>query len=405
MTFDVKTVREEFPILQESVRGKPLVYLDSAATALKPRQVIEATSRHYMAESANIHRGVHFLSEQATVAYEHVREKVRSFIGAEDSCEIIFTSGATAAINVVAQGLTGLLHPGDEIVLSGLEHHANIVPWQMACERTGAKIKVIPLDARGDLVLDSLDEIITSRTRLISITQMANAIGTIPAYQVIVDKARQKGILTLIDGAQAITHLPVDVQQLGCDFYVFSAHKLFGPTGVGVLYGRRAILEKLSPSYGGGSMIREVTFAKTTYADLPARLEPGTPNIAGVMGLGAALDFMAGISPSQSHEHVQRLAETAREELSTIQGLTLIGHAARRGPIVSFVVDGVHPHDIGSLVDQDGIAVRVGHHCAQPIMRHFGIPATTRASFAIYNTMDEVETLIRSLRRVLKIFA
>ena len=404
MPFDVTTIRREFPILNELVRGMPLVYLDSAATALKPQQVIDATSRHYMAESANIHRGVHFLSEKATVAYEQVRDKVGRFLGAAHPSEIIFTAGSTAAINLVAQGVTESLQSGDEVVLSGLEHHANIVPWQMACAKAGASIKVIPLDHRGDLILDTLDEIITPRTRILAVTQMSNAIGTIPDIKILIRKAKQVGALTLIDGAQAIAHMAVDVSQLDCDFYVFSAHKLFGPTGVGALYGRKAVLETLRPSYGGGGMIREVTFARTSYADLPARLEPGTPNIAGVAGLGAALDFMVQAAPHQAYAHEHELAAAARDGLKAIPGITVIGTAKNQGPIVSFTVEGVHPHDIGSLIDQDGIAVRVGHHCAQPLMRHFAIPATTRASFALYNTMAEVEALVQSVRRAQKLF-
>jgi cysteine desulfurase/selenocysteine lyase len=405
MSFDVQQIRKQFPILSRKIHGHSLAYLDSAATALKPTSVTEATRQHYEWETSNIHRGVHFLSEKATLAFEKVRERMRVYLGARAVEEIIFTSGATHAINLVAQGMAGtLLQAGDEIILTELEHHSNIVPWQMAAQRIGATIKVIPMNDQGELMLGELQQLITAKTKLIAFTHMANAIGTINDVAAIIDLARSRGIMTLIDGAQAISSTRVNVSELGCDFYVFSAHKFYGPTGIGVLYGKKGLLEQLSPPSGGGGMIRRVTFSGTTYAGLPMRLEPGTPNIAGVIGLGAALDFIESLDFAAAQTYLYELADYALQRIAALSDVRIIGTAKKRGPIISFTVTGVHPHDVGTLIDQKGVAVRVGHHCAQPIMDHFGLSATTRASLGFYNTKEDIDMLCRSIVDVQEVF-
>jgi len=403
---DVNRVRADFPILARRVRGKPLVYLDNAATGQKPRAVIDAITRFYSAENANIHRGVHHLSEQATVAYEAVREKVARFLHAPSSREIIFTSGTTEAINLVAQsyGRTAL-RPGDEVLITGMEHHSNIVPWQLACEATGATLKAVPVTDGGELDLEAFERLLTERTRLLALGHVSNALGTINPVRLMAARARALGVPVLVDGAQAAPHLGLDVQALDCDFYAFSGHKLFGPTGVGVLYGREALLERMPPWKGGGDMIASVTLARSTWAPLPAKFEAGTPMIAQVIGLGAAIDYVeaVGLPAIAAWEH--ELLRTATEQVSEVEGVRLIGTAREKASVLSFVMDGVHPHDVGAVLDDEGVAIRAGHHCAQPVMARFGVPATVRASFAFYNTPDEVDVLVRGLRRVRKVFA
>jgi cysteine desulfurase/selenocysteine lyase len=403
--FDVAKVREDFPALAQKIHGKPLVYLDNAATSQKPRAVIAAIVKFYEEDCANIHRGVHELSQRSTKAYEQTRAKVKRFLNAHSTKEIVFLRGTTEGINLVAH-TWGHEHirQGDEIIVAGLEHHSNIVPWQMLCEAAGATLRVIPIDERGDLVMDEYARLLNSRTRLVAAGHVSNALGTINPVAKIIRMAHEAGAVALIDGAQAVPHMKVDVQALDADFYAFSGHKLFGPTGIGALYGKESLLESMSPYQGGGDMIRSVTFEKTTYNELPYKFEAGTPDIAGGIGLGAAIDYVneIGIENIQAYEH--ELLVYATEKLSEIPGLRIIGTAREKAAVISFVIEGIHPHDIGTVLDRQGIAVRTGHHCAQPVMDRYQIPATTRASFAFYNTMAEVDALSDGIRKVQEVF-
>ena len=405
MAFDPVAVREEFPILGQTVRGKPLVYLDSAATTQKPRSVIEAIERYYSLENANVHRGVYELSQRATDAFEGAREKVKSFINAAKSKEIVFVRGTTEAINLVAQtwGRRNI-GPGDEILITAMEHHSNIVPWQMLCEERGSRLVVAPFDDDGELIVDELERLISERTRLVSVVHESNALGTINPVGKIVEMAHARGVPVLVDGAQAVAHMPVDVTALGCDFYAFSGHKLFGPTGIGVLYGREELLEAMPPWQGGGDMILSVTFEKTTYNDVPYRFEAGTPHIAGGIGLGAAIDFVQEVGLDAIAAYERELLDYATAALREVPGLRLIGTARDKGAIASFVLDGVHPHDVGTILDEEGVAIRAGHHCAQPVMIRYRIPATVRASFAVYNLRADVDALVAALTKVREVF-
>jgi cysteine desulfurase/selenocysteine lyase len=404
--FDVEKVREDFPVLKQKVHGKPLVYLDNAATSQKPLAVIEAIRRFYEVDCANIHRGVHELSQRSTAAYEQTRAKVKQFLNARTKNELIFVRGATEGINLVAQSWgRKCIKTGDEIVISAMEHHSNIVPWQMLCEEKGAKLRVIPINDRGELLMEEYQKLLGPRTRMIAVTHVSNALGTINPVREIVELAHKAGAVALIDGAQAVPHMKVDVQALDADFYAFSGHKLFGPTGTGVLYGKAKLLNAMPPYQGGGDMIRTVTFEKTTYNDLPYKFEAGTPNIAGGIGLGAALDYVnrIGLDKIAAYEHELLVYGTGA--LSEIPGLRLIGTAHKKAAVLSFVMEGIHPHDIGTVLDRMGIAVRTGHHCAQPVMDRFGVPATTRASLAFYNTTAEIDALAAGLRKVKEMFA
>ena len=402
---DVERVRQDFPLLHQRVRGKPLVYLDNAATSQKPQSVIDAVTRFYTSENANIHRGVHYLSERATDAYDQVREKVARFLNARSSREIIFTRGTTEGINLVAQSYgRPALKPGDDIVITAMEHHSNIVPWQLVCEQTGSRLRAAPFNDAGELDVDAFERLLTDRTRLVSVVHVSNALGTVNPVKRLIALAHDRGIPVLLDGAQSAPHLGVDVQELDCDFFAFSGHKLFGPTGVGVLFGRESLLEQMPPYQGGGDMIATVTMERSTWAPLPAKFEAGTPMIAQVMGLGAALDYVMdlGFERISSWEH--QLLSYATERVIGVEGLKLIGTAAHKASILGFTLKGVHPHDIGAILDDSGVAIRAGHHCAQPVMRHFGIPATARASFAFYNTRDEADILADALMQVRRMF-
>jgi cysteine desulfurase/selenocysteine lyase len=402
---DVERVRQDFPLLQQQVRGKPLVYLDNAATSQKPQSVIDAVTRFYTSENANIHRGVHYLSERATDAYDQVREKVARFLNARSSREIIFTRGTTEGINLVAQSYGRLaLKPGDDIVITAMEHHSNIVPWQLVCEQTGARLRAAPFNDAGELDVDAFERLLTDRTRLVSVVHVSNALGTVNPVKRLIALAHGRGIPILLDGAQSAPHLGVDVQELDCDFFAFSGHKLFGPTGVGVLFGRESLLEQMPPYQGGGDMIATVTLERSTWAPLPAKFEAGTPMIAQVMGLGAALDYVMDLGFDRISSWEQQLLSYATERVIGIEGLKLIGTAAHKASILGFTLKGVHPHDIGAILDDSGIAIRAGHHCAQPVMRHFGIPATARASFAFYNTRDEADLLADALMQIRRMF-
>ena len=402
---DVAAIRAQFPVLAREVHGKPLAYLDNAATTLKPRAVIERLHRHYAAETANIHRGVHYLSEQATAAYEQVRERVQAFLGASALEEIIFTSGTTDAINLVALGWGGAnLGRGDEVVITHMEHHSNIVPWQMLAERTGAVLRVAPISDRGELEWEALLELLGPRTRLVAAVHVSNSLGTINPVAELVRAAHAVGARVLLDGAQAAAHLALDVVELDVDFYCCSGHKLFGPTGTGVLYGKRELLEAMPPVRGGGDMIESVTFARTTYAGLPARLEAGTPHIAGVIGLGAALEWIEGVGLERIGRHEERLLQEATAALESIDGVRIIGTAARKSAIISFTVGAVHAHDVGTIADQEGVALRTGHHCTQPVMDRFGVPATARAAFSVYNDSSDVAALARAVAQVSEVF-
>jgi len=403
-TFDVQRLRADFPILRQLVRGKPLVYLDNAATAQKPQAVIDRLVQYYSMENANIHRGVHYLSEIGTREYEAAREKVRGFLNAADSREIIFVRGTTEGINLVVQSYgSSNLKVGDEIVISGMEHHSNIVPWQILCEQTGAVLKVVPVLDDGALDMAAFEAILGPRTRFVSIVHMSNALGTVNPVKRIVEMAHAHGARVLLDGAQAISHLPVDVRELDCDFYVFSGHKLYGPTGIGVLYGKADLLEAMPPYQGGGEMIRSVTFEKTTYNDIPYKFEAGTPHIAGVIGLGAAVDYVTSVGLAPIGAHERELLACGTELLRDVEGLRLIGTAPEKASVLSFVLEGIHPHDVGTVLDQDGVAVRAGHHCTQPLMQRFGVPATARASVALYNTKGEMAALARAVRRAVEV--
>ncbi|MGA2399261.1 MAG: cysteine desulfurase [Steroidobacteraceae bacterium] len=406
LSFDVEAVRREFPILGRLVHGKPLAYLDNGASAQRPRSVIAAVDEYEQMHHANIHRGVHTLSQEATALYEGARERVARFINARSSRETVFVRGTTEAINLVAQSYgRPLLKPGDEVLITHLEHHANIVPWQMLCEQTGAKLVVAPMDARGEVHAEAVEALMSERTRILAFAHISNALGTVLPVRRLIAAAKARGITTLIDGAQAVPHLKVDVQELGCDFYAFSAHKMFGPTGVGVLYGREALLERMPPWQGGGDMILTVSFGKTVYNTLPYKFEAGTPNISGVIGLGAAVDFMQSLDleAAQAHEHA--LLEYATRALEGLEGLRIIGTAPEKASLVSFVVEGVHPHDLGTILDGDGIAVRTGHHCAMPAMEFFKVPATARATFAFYNTFHEIDRLADAIARARALIA
>lgn len=403
--FDVARIRADFPILSQQVHGKPLVYFDNGATSQKPRVVIETLERYYAAENANIHRGVHTLSERSTAAYEAAREKIRGFINARFDKEIIFVRGTTEAINLVAQSYgRSFLRSGDEIIVSAMEHHSNIVPWQMVCEQVGARLRVIPINHDGEIVMEEYARLLNDRTKLVAVTHISNALGTVAPVKEIIAAARARGIPVLLDGAQAVPHLQIDVQDLGCDFYAFSGHKMFGPTGIGVLYGRCELLEKMPPYQGGGDMISLVTFEKTHYNVLPYKFEAGTPHIAGVIGLGAAVDYLKGLDWEQIAAHEHQLLSYATEALREFPALKIIGTAKDKAGVLSFVFDHVHAHDVGTILDQEGVAVRAGHHCAMPVMQRFGVPATTRASFAFYNTVEEIDVLVKAIQRVLKVF-
>ena len=403
---DVARVRADFPILQRTVHGQPLVYLDNAASTQKPRVVLDAIATYYATINANVHRGVHELSERATQAYEASRERVRTFFNAASTREIVFTRNATEGINLVAQSFARpQLAPGDEVLISAMEHHSNIVPWQMVCEATGARLTVAPIDDRGDVILEELERRLTPRTKLLAITCMSNALGTITPAREIVQLAQARGIAVLLDASQAAYHMRVDVQALGCDFLVATGHKLYGPTGIGVLYGREARLEAMPPFLGGGDMIASVSFERSTWNVLPYKFEAGTPHMAGALGLHAALDYIDAVGFEAIEAHEQSLLAYATHVLEQIPGIRLIGTARRKGSILSFVMDGVHPHDIGTIVDREGVAIRTGHHCAQPVMERFGVPATARASLAMYNTREEVDTLGRALLKVREVFA
>jgi cysteine desulfurase/selenocysteine lyase len=404
-SFDVETVRSQFPVLARLVRGKPLAYLDNGASAQRPSSVIAAVDDYERHHHANIHRGVHTLSQEATALYEGARDRLKRFINARSRSEIIFVRGTTEAINLVTQSYARpLLKAGDEVLITHLEHHANIVPWQMVCEQTGASLVVAPMDARGEVHTEAVVALMSPRTRIFACAHVSNALGTVLPVRQLIAAAKARGITTLIDGAQAIPHMAVDVQELGCDFYAFSSHKMYGPTGVGVLYGREQLLDRMPPWQGGGDMILAVTFAKTTYNALPHKFEAGTPNISGGIGLGAAVDFLAGLDRPAAHAHEHALLQHATSVLARIPGLRIVGTAPDKASLVSFVVAGVHPHDLGTVLDEDGIAVRTGHHCAMPVMDFFKLPATARASFAFYNTFDEIERLAAGIERARKIF-
>jgi cysteine desulfurase/selenocysteine lyase len=405
-TFDLASVRADFPILREQVHGKPLVYLDNANTTQKPTPVLDALQHYYEHDNANIHRATHLLSERATKAYEGAREKVRRFINARETAEVLYTRGCTDGLNLIAQSFARpRLKAGDEILVSWMEHHSNIVPWQMVCEQTGATLKVVPITDDGELRLDELERLLSDRTRLVSIIHVSNSLGTITPIERIIALAHARGIPVAVDGAQAAAHLPVDVQALDCEFYAFSAHKMYGPTGVGALYGKRALLESMPPYQGGGDMIASVTFEKTTYNTLPHKFEAGTPNIAGVVGFGAAVEYLSGFDMQAIAAHEHELLARATAALGAIDGVRVIGKAPLKAGVLSFVMDGVHPHDIGTILDREGVAIRTGQHCAQPVMDRYGVPATARASFAIYNTHEEIDVLARSVRKVKELFA
>ena len=404
--FDVMSVREDFPILTREIHGKPLAYLDNGASAQRPSTVIGAVDDYERHHHANIHRGVHTLSQEATSRYEAARDRLVQFLHARSRHEILFVRGTTEAINLVAQSYARpVLKSGDEILITYLEHHANIVPWQMVCEQTGAQLVVAPMDARGQVHIDAVEYLMSTRTRLFACAHVSNALGTVLPIRRLIATAKSRGITTLIDGAQAVPHLAVDVQDLDCDFYAFSGHKMFGPTGIGVLYGRESLLERMPPWQGGGEMILKVSFEKTTYNGLPNKFEAGTPNISGAIGLGAAVAYLTGLDLAGAHAHEHALLAYATEALSKIDGLRIIGTAKDKASLVSFAVAGVHPHDLGTILDEDGIAIRTGHHCAMPVMDYFKLPATARASFAFYNTFEEIDRLRAGILRARAMFA
>jgi cysteine desulfurase/selenocysteine lyase len=401
---DVAAIRRDFPILHQSINGRPLVYLDNAASSQRPKSVIDAISRYYEHDHANVHRGVHTLSQRATDAYEGARETIRRFINARDTKEIVFVRGTTEAVNLVAQSFlrTGF-EPGDEILISALEHHANIVPWQLLREQVGAVLKVIPIDERGEVDFVEFEKLIGPRTRLLALAHVSNALGTIVPVEKFIAVAKQHGVPVLLDGAQAIPHTVVDMQALGCDFYCFSSHKMLGPTGMGVLYGRRELLEAMPPWQGGGDMILSVSFEKTTFNQLPWKFEAGTPHISGAIGLAAAIDYLENLGMDRIAAYEHELLEYATERLSQLPGLRIIGTAPNKAAVVSFTLDGIHPHDIGTILDTEGVAIRTGHHCAMPVMDFFKIPATARASMSFYNTREEIDRLVASLEHTRKV--
>tara|TARA_R110002074_G_scaffold170006_1_gene332175 strand:+ start:14280 stop:15521 length:1242 start_codon:yes stop_codon:yes gene_type:complete len=404
VSYDVEKIRRDFPVLDQQVRGKQLVYLDNAATSQKPKAVIDSIVHYYENDNANIHRGVHTLSERATLSYENARKKVQRFLNASSEKEIVFTRGATEAINLVANAFAETIKAGDEVLITAMEHHSNIVPWQMLCEKTGATLKVAPINTQGELILEEFEALISKRTKFAAISHMSNALGTINPIKQLIDLLHQHDIPVLIDGAQAIPHIEVDVQALDCEFYVFSGHKLYAPTGIGALYGKMEQLEQMAPYQGGGDMISVVTFEKTVYSKVPYKFEAGTPNIAGTIGLGAALDYIGTVGIAAIAAHENSLLEYATEQSKKIDKLRIIGTASNKGAIMSFVLDGIHPHDIGTMMDHQGIAVRAGHHCAMPVMDFFGVPATARASFAMYNTHQEVDALMAGLENLIEMF-
>jgi len=404
-TFDINKIRDDFPILKQRINGNPLVYLDNGATSQKPQSVIDAIVNYYTTTNSNVHRGVHTMSQQATDGYEDARSKIRQFINADDDKEIIYTRNTTEGINLVAHSYGRQnVGPGDDIIVSNMEHHSNIVPWQMLCEEKGANLLVVPIDDTGELVMDEYEKMLSSRSKLVSITHVSNSLGTILPAKQIVEMAHANGAPVLLDGAQAVPHMPVDMNELDCDFYVFSGHKLFGPTGIGVLYGKKEYLEAMPPFLGGGEMIKSVTFEKTIYNDLPYKFEGGTPDIAGAIGLGAAIDYVNNLGFDQITAHEDELLRYGTEALSAIESLRIIGTAEHKAGILSFVIDKAHPHDIGTILDEQGIAVRTGHHCAQPVMARFQIPATARASLAFYNTKEDIDALVKGIDRVLEVF-
>jgi cysteine desulfurase/selenocysteine lyase len=402
----MEKIRQDFPVLHQKVHGKPLVYLDNAATTQKPQAVIDTILRYYRSENSNVHRGIHFLSEVATQAYEGARTRVRQFLHAAHDHEIIFTRGTTESINLVAHCYgRSAIKPGDEVLISAMEHHSNIVPWQMACEEKGARLRVIPITDAGELVLEEYERLLTDRTRLVGIVHVSNVLGTVNPVKQMIATAHERGIPVLVDGAQATPHMPVDVQDLGCDFYAFSGHKVYGPTGIGVLYGRDDLLETMPPYQGGGDMIRAVTFEKTVYNSLPHKFEAGTPHVEGAIGLAAAIEYVQRIGLTQIAAYEKELLAYGTELLSAIPGLRILGTAKDKASVLSFVLEDIHAHDIGTILDHEGIAIRAGHHCAMPLMKRFGVPATARASLAFYNTREELEALAKGIHKVKEVFA
>jgi len=406
VSFDVQAIREDFPILRQEVHGKPLIYLDNAATSQKPASVLEATTRYYSSDNSNIHRGVHVLSQRATEQYEEARVKSQRFINAAGSEEIIFTRGTTEAINLVANSFgRSRVAAGDEVLITTMEHHSNIVPWQILCEEKGARLRVAPINDEGELILEEFEKLLNERTRIVSLVHISNALGTINPLRRVIESAHRVGAAVMVDGAQAAPHTRINVQELDCDFYAFSGHKVYGPTGIGVLYGKARLLDAMPPYQGGGDMISSVTFEKTTYNTLPYKFEAGTPNIAGTIGLGAAIDYVnqLGLEKMAAHEH--ELLTYGAELLTGIPGLRLIGTAKEKAAVLSFVLEGVHPHDVGTILDREGIAIRTGHHCTMPLMDRFGIPATSRASLAFYNTKEEIDVLVAGIHKVKEVFS
>jgi cysteine desulfurase/selenocysteine lyase len=403
--YDVHRIRREFPILETLVHGKPLVYLDNAATTQKPRAVIDAIHRYYTAENANIHRGVHYLSERATAKYDETRRKAAAFFNATVDCEIIFTRGTTESINLVAQSYARtMLKPGDEILITAMEHHSNIVPWKIVCQQTGAVLRVAPMDDDGNLLLDEFEKLLNERTKIVAVVHISNALGTVNPVRAIADLAHAAGAVVLVDGAQSAPHLPVDVQALGCDFFACSGHKIYGPTGIGMLYGRAKLLDAMPPYQSGGDMILSVTFEKTTYARLPNKFEAGTPHIEGVIGLGSAIDYLNRLGLRAIGAHEQALLAYATAAIEAVPGVRIMGRAREKDAVLAFTMGDIHPHDIGQILDDAGVAIRAGHHCAQPVMQRFGVPATARASFGLYNTREDIDALVSALHEVNRIF-
>ena len=398
----LERIRDEFPILDQQINGEDLIYLDNAASTQKPKSVINAIKDYYENDHSNVHRGVHTLSVRATEAYENARAKVAEFLNSPNKHQIIFTKGTTDSVNLIASSVTNLIQEDDEILITSMEHHSNIVPWQELCKRTGAVLKVIPINENGELMIEEYKNMVSEKTKLISVVHLSNTLGTINPIEDIIEFAKSNDVITVIDGAQAAGHLPIDVQKLDCDFYLFSGHKIFGPTGIGVLYGKEEILNQMDPYQFGGEMILKVTFEETTYNDLPHKYEAGTPNIAGAVGIGASIDFINGLDRDLAHEHEMSLHNYALEQLEMIEGVRIIGNSKNKSSIISFVVDGIHPHDIGTIINQKGIAVRTGHHCTMPLMDFYGIPGTVRASFSIYNNHSEVEKLIDAIKLAIK---
>lgn len=405
-SWNVEAIRSDFPVLSQTVNGKPLVYLDNAASSQVPQVVIDRGTKYLREEHSNVHRGVHYLSQTATTAYEAAREKVKRFINAKESAECIFVRGCTEGVNLVAYSYgKAFVNEGDEILISQMEHHSNIIPWQIVAEERGAKIRVIPMDERGELIIDEYENLLNERTKIVAVGHVSNALGTVNPVKEMITTAHKFGVPVLVDGAQSVPHFPVDVQDLDCDFFAFSGHKMYAPTGSGVVYGKREWLDKMPPYQTGGSMIRSVSFEKTTYAPLPAKFEAGTPAIAANIGLGAAIDYINSIGFEAAAAYEHELLEYATKRLADIPGVKLIGTAANKASVLSFEIEGVHPHDIGTILDQEGIAIRAGHHCAQPVMQFFDVPATARASFAFYNTKEEVNKLADAVQRVIEVFA